>query len=622
VNKRVDALRHAAGFTIIEVMVAITLLLIGVLGVATIADSANITSTTNKARVGATNLAREMIEDARTFKYAELNGDFPAPSGGVTDLQDAYNAIGITDGSASTAEAQISRRGTTYNVHVFTCILDDAHDGVRATASPDVNSAGTPYCLGSATSAATATDSNPDDARKVEVSVTWSLGNHPVNPSCRNARQTSGNAPTGGVGTACVVQSEIIANPTGGLGPGIKSITQTAPAAPNTTIEPNSTSVTLRVVTTFAAESVVWSSDDGSNGTATAAAGDTTGTLWDINWGSWGSTTPIDGSHIVTVQAFLLNAGGVPKETAVNFNRFIPQAPSQASLAGGVDTRIDGTVNTATSQPAASLNWLPVTGGDILGYTAYRVTTPLPPTGPGLTATPVFTGPTADVPVCSTASVNATSCFDAPGVAPTDLASFANHLACPASAALTDKCINYYIIPFDQKWQVFSSPLQLLRDATTCVPFPYAAGLTVPDPPNSVAPLTSSSGWPTARAGCPSAMLNINYTQAVQNPQPNGATTPSSCTTDAGQPVIGWTPPTNPGNYVSYRIYRDPPSTPAPGYNDPATTINFGTPTAVSSFKDPNPTNGTDHHYYVTVVDDKFQESAPLKIDWSAGGCP
>lgn len=599
--KPVDNLRREAGFTIIEVMVAVALLLVGVLGVATMADSANVISTTTKARVGATNLARELTEDARAFKYAELNGDVAAASGGATDLQDAYANIGVTDASASVAGFQIPRRGTLYTVRVFTCVFDDAHDGVRATASPDVNTAGTPYCLGSAAAAGTATDSNPDDARKVEVSVTWSLGNHPVTPSCKNARQTSGNVATGGIGTACVLQSELIANPTGGLGPSIKSITQTSPAAPNTTIEPGTTAVTLRVVTSFAAESVTWTSDEGSSGSATAVAGDLTATLWDISWGSWGPANPSDGTHIVSVQAFLLNAGGVPKDTAVNFNRFIPQAPVPGGLKGGIDTRISG-------QPAAAINWLPVTGGDILGYTVYRA---------NATGVPLLA---SDTPVCSTASVSATACFDAPGPGPTDLASFATHAACPIGALPQDQCLNYYVVPFDQKWQV--APDDFIRNATTCLPFPYVSAITAPSPPHSVAPLTSSPGWSTARAGCPSELLNINYTAASQNPQPGAPTTPTSCTTDAAQPVIGWTPPSNPGNLRSYRIYRDPPSNPKPGYNDPSTTINFGSSTPVSSFKDPSATGGTAHSYYVTVVDDKYQESAPLQINWDPATCP
>jgi hypothetical protein len=78
--------------------------------------------------------------------------------------------------------------------------------------------------------------------------------------------------------------------------------------------------------------------------------------------------------------------------------------------------------------------------------------------------------------------------------------------------------------------------------------------------------------------------------------------------------VIGWTPPNNSGNLTSYRIYRDPPTDP-PGYNDPSTTISFG---STSSFKDPNPAGSTGHTYFVTVVDDKFQESAPLKITWTS----
>lgn len=609
-KQRVDSLRNEAGFTIIEVMVAVLLLLIGVLGVATMADSANVISTTSKARVGATNLARELIEDARAFKYAELNGTLPAASGGPTDLQDAFANIGLTDASGTLADFQIARRGITYDVRAFTCILDDSHDGVRATASPDVNAAGIPYCLGSGTSAATATDTNPDDARKVEVSVRWSLGNHPVNnPRCKNVEQTATSGQVNGAGTACVAQSELIANPTGGLGPSIRSITQTQPTSP-TTIEPSSSTVTLRVVTTFGAESVTWASDDGSTGSATAVAGDTTATQWDITWGSWGTATPIDGTHIVTVQAFLLNAGGVPKEAAVNFNRFIPQAPSQGSLRGGIDTRIK-----VPAQPAAAISWSPVTGNDILGYTVYRASVP---SVAGAAIVPDLANDTA---VCSTASVSATTCFDAPGPAPTDLDSVASHNACPVSAGLLDKCINYYVVPFDQKWASGNptSLAEIVGGVTTCLPFPYLAPITVPSSPHSVPPLTNSSGWSTARPGCPSAALNINYTVASQNPQPAAAGAPTTCTTNSGQPVIGWTPPNNPGNLVSYRVYRDPPSTPAPGYNDPSTTINFGTTT---SFQDPSPTGGTGHTYYVTVVDDKFQESDPLQINWTAGTCP
>jgi hypothetical protein len=165
--------------------------------------------------------------------------------------------------------------------------------------------------------------------------------------------------------------------------------------------------------------------------------------------------------------------------------------------------------------------------------------------------------------------------------------------------------------------------------------FPWASGgVDVPAAPvapsHSVPPLTNSPLWSTARAGCPSAFITVDYTTGILNTPP-AAPTPAAtqCTTDNGQPVISWVAPTSPdgGNppndpsdaVQSFRIYRDPPGT-SPDYNDPATTINYASGTV--SFKDPNPTGGTDHTYYVTAVDARFQESQPLPITWSAGACP
>src|SRR5436190_12259023 len=88
------------GFTIIEVMVAVFILVLGVLGVATMANTANIQSSTSKARVGGTNLAREVLEDARSFPYADLSGNVPAGSGSTT-LQSDLSGVGLTDASVA-----------------------------------------------------------------------------------------------------------------------------------------------------------------------------------------------------------------------------------------------------------------------------------------------------------------------------------------------------------------------------------------------------------------------------------------------------------------------------------------------------------------------------------------
>ena len=62
-----------AGFTLVEVLVAITLLVIGVLSVVALSDEASSATAANKGREGATNLARQVIDDAESIPYAEVD---------------------------------------------------------------------------------------------------------------------------------------------------------------------------------------------------------------------------------------------------------------------------------------------------------------------------------------------------------------------------------------------------------------------------------------------------------------------------------------------------------------------------------------------------------------------
>ena len=61
-----------SGFTLVEVMVAVFILLIGVLGALTLLDGANAATSRTKKREAATNLARELIESARAVPYPDL----------------------------------------------------------------------------------------------------------------------------------------------------------------------------------------------------------------------------------------------------------------------------------------------------------------------------------------------------------------------------------------------------------------------------------------------------------------------------------------------------------------------------------------------------------------------
>ncbi|MEA2409548.1 MAG: hypothetical protein QOC77_109, partial [Thermoleophilaceae bacterium] len=63
--------RRQAGFTLVEVLVAMTLLLTAVLGLMSLTDSAAKTTTATKAREGAISLAREVREDALGIGFSQ-----------------------------------------------------------------------------------------------------------------------------------------------------------------------------------------------------------------------------------------------------------------------------------------------------------------------------------------------------------------------------------------------------------------------------------------------------------------------------------------------------------------------------------------------------------------------
>src|SRR4051812_15902096 len=234
------------GFTLVEVMAAILILLVGVLGTVALIDGANAGTTTASDRVGAANLARELVEGARASDYAKLDN-----STVVSELRKQPALTGVSSGGW-----KITRRGVDYTVTATACTYDDAKDGVL-NATPAAG-----YCSNSPT--APVGDKNGDDFRRVVFTVAWQL----------NGR------------TRTLQQTTLIPNPSGGLGPRVVSLAQ-----PLTVVQPGSPSVTscvqatthvvhLDATTTFA-DSVHWNTDSpGSEENATQNSN----TSWSINW--------------------------------------------------------------------------------------------------------------------------------------------------------------------------------------------------------------------------------------------------------------------------------------------------------------------------------------------------
>ena len=309
--------RGDAGFTLVEVLVAAMVLMIGVVATFSMLDGANATVSNNNARIGASNLARELTEYSRGADYDKLTPALIAP-----ELQ-ANATIGGT-GNPFT----VSRRGVDYTVTANACIFDDPKDGLLAT-PPAGACTPAPAAI-----AGTTAEVNPDDFRRVSFDISWQ----------RDGR------------TSHLTQTALIVNPAGGLGPRIISLTD--PGAAGQTITGSSLPFTA---TSTQAQTVRWLVDDafGSNGDIAGP-----GTSWNFTWdfGTFGTGSFLyDGVYLVTAQAF--DSRGVPGDTKVSsvlLNRAVPIEPT--GFQGGYNQAFD----------VVDLIWNRNPERDIVGYRVYR----------------------------------------------------------------------------------------------------------------------------------------------------------------------------------------------------------------------------------------------------------
>ena len=269
-------LAEQSGFTLIEVMVAILLLTVGVIGSVQLFDGANSATYRTKAREGGTNVAREVVEAARGVPYGKvLDGSV------VGELQSQPNLGDASSGGGW----ELRRRGITYTVDVSVCIADDDKDGL----GPHDTAA---FC-GAAGGTA---DLNPDDYKRVTVEVRWD------EPTARGRVQ----------------QTAVISNPGTAAGPAITAFTRRdSSSAPITT---NVGSVEFDVTTSDPAATVAWSVDGNHQDNAGGS-----GTAWSF---SWPISSLYDGTYLVSAQAFdQFDAPGAARVLTVELNRNAPLAP-------------------------------------------------------------------------------------------------------------------------------------------------------------------------------------------------------------------------------------------------------------------------------------------------------
>jgi prepilin-type N-terminal cleavage/methylation domain-containing protein len=368
--------RSEDGFTIIEVLVAAVILLVGVMGVLGIVTQSEAVSASNRAREQGVALQREIVEAARSIPYEQLSQ--------ATIVSKIRGTAGLTDSTMTATGWTYRRRNINYTVAVGTCSVDDPTDGTGPHESVGYCTNGTgsttpAQCLtylgrsgsiagsgaapgGSAaagdcgidsnfdgavdaladTSGApctncSGTDSNPNDYKRVVVLVRWNKG----------------------LGTRYALQSTTLPNPGLAAAPAITTLT---PASK--TMGQGDQLINFNITLNTPAATVAWYVDGTGKGQATGS-GVTWGFQWDLGVVNYGNGGPnageiLDGTYVVSAKGVdQYGQAGTSKASTVIVNRRAPYAPTNPHAG-----RNDGN---------AYVDWGANAERDVGGYRVYRV---------------------------------------------------------------------------------------------------------------------------------------------------------------------------------------------------------------------------------------------------------
>jgi prepilin-type N-terminal cleavage/methylation domain-containing protein len=362
------------GFTIIEVMVAAAVLLVGLMGVLGIVSQSDAVSASNRSREQGIALQREIVEAARSIPYEQLAQG--------TIVSKIRATAGLTDSTMTASGWTYVRRNVNYTVAVGACAVDDPTDGTgpHETTGYCLNGTGstTPaQCLtylgrsgdiaGNGTAAGdcgtdinrdgnvdgltdtsggpctncSGADKNPNDYKRIVVLVRWNKG----------------------LGTRYALQSTTVPNPGLAAAPALVSLT---PAS--ATILPGSPR-TVSFVATFNSTpaAVPWYVDGTANGQATGS-GVTWGFNWDLGVVNTTGTIPnpgeiLDGTYVVSAKGVdTYGQAGTAKASTIIVNRRAPYPPSNPRAG-----------RNGSGANVGYIDWGANAEGDVLGYHVYRV---------------------------------------------------------------------------------------------------------------------------------------------------------------------------------------------------------------------------------------------------------
>ena len=321
-----------AGFTLIEALMAAVILIVGLIGLLGLLDVSVRASASTRAREGATSLAREIIEDARTIPYAQL-----IPTSIESQLQ-AMN--GLADESPASGW-QIQRRAVVYTVAVKECAIDNPKDGLAKTH-------GSTFCEGQQKWEGGEEDTAPEDLKRITAEVSWTLRGR----------------------TSTVKQVSTLTAAGQAIGLLAKELKLTIPtvSTPTTPVITEKETKTLTFSVSFpeGTSAIDWSLEGAKQEELTPASKATSLMF------SWTINEPVqkiyvsDGTYQVSAQA--VDSTGVigpPISIPVRLIRGVPAAPSE--IVGGFNT----VYRSGVATEVAEFQWKANTERNVIGYQVF-----------------------------------------------------------------------------------------------------------------------------------------------------------------------------------------------------------------------------------------------------------
>ena len=297
--------RSEDGFTLIECLVAAVIVGVGLMSTFTLVDASSKTQAGGRAREGANNIARTFLENVRTSAYSAVNDSYL-----TSTLQSTPGWV-----STSGMSAVVRQRKIDYTVAVSVCSIDDPKDNLGA--------ADAAYCDGGHAASASNPDTQPDDLKRVTVTVTWTGSRATSTPVKQTAILASNGAKVG-----LPLQSFTPNNPTNiGASPAAPIITNSS------TFSPCSAGKACFTAQATGATSITFAVDGTDQATPTPAYRDATCpasgpcSLWHFDWNITGlsdgvyrlSARSIDASGLEGTPKVILATlarGGATRETA------------------------------------------------------------------------------------------------------------------------------------------------------------------------------------------------------------------------------------------------------------------------------------------------------------------